>query len=84
MDVLGAGDQKKLSQRLPSVWGRWEAGWDYYHYRFTGMHAPRTSACLSRKLEFPEVVSAFDVCAWVAASMVARGGWAESTRSRDA
>ena len=33
MDVLSAGDQKKLSQRLPSVWGRWEAGWDYCYTR---------------------------------------------------
>ena len=50
-----AGDQKKLSQRLPSVWGRWEAGWDYYHYRFTGISAPRSSACLSEELELFEV-----------------------------
>ena len=52
-----AGDQKKLSQRLPSVWGRWEAGWDYYHYRFTGISAPRSSTCLSGKLECAEVVT---------------------------
>ena len=51
-----AGDQKKLSQRLPSVWGRWEAGWDYYHYRFTGISAPRSLTCLSQQLEFGEVV----------------------------
>ena len=56
MDVLSAGDQKKLSQRLPSVWGRWEAGWDYYHYRFTGISAPRSSTYLCHKLEWPEVV----------------------------
>ena len=49
-----AGDQKKLSQRLPSVWGRWEAGWDYYHYRFTGISAPRSSTYLSEKFESPE------------------------------
>ena len=56
MDVLSADDQEKLSQRLPSVWGRWEAGWDYYRYRFTGISAPRSSAYLSDKLESPEVV----------------------------
>ena len=50
MDVLSAGDQKKLSQRLPSVWGRWEAGWDYYHHRFTGISAPRSSTYLSEKV----------------------------------
>ena len=59
MDVLSAGDQKKLSQRLPSVWERWEAGWDYYHDRFTGISAPRSSACLSQKFELPEVVLLF-------------------------
>ena len=29
---------------------------DYYHYRFTGISAPRSSACLCLKLEFSEVV----------------------------
>ena len=56
MGVHSAGDQKKLSQRLPSVWGRWEAGWDYYHDQFTGTSAPRSSACLSQELEWSEVV----------------------------
>ena len=59
MTSHSAGDQKKLSQRLPSVWGRWEAGWDYYHYRFTGISAPRSSACLSEELECAEVVQRY-------------------------
>ena len=36
LSLCRAHAQKSLSQRLPAVWGRWQAGIDYYHYRFTG------------------------------------------------
>ena len=36
-----------------------EASWDLHHYRFTGMHAPRSSACLSQEIECAEVVEFF-------------------------
>ena len=49
--VPRAHAQKSLSQRLPAVWGRWEAGIDYCHYRFYRSKAPAHATCLSPKLE---------------------------------
>ena len=49
--------QKGCPCHLASVWGRWEAGWYYYHYRFTGISAPRSSAYPCSFLELLEVVT---------------------------